>query len=102
MSGKPIQYLRHVQPDISEAVEWYNAQKSNLGEEFLAEIRVYIEKISEWPGSFAIVQNDPVARHAVLKRFPFVIYFMEKETHITIIAIVHGKRSSRQWQQYAR
>jgi len=102
MTAKPLEYLLHVQPDILDAAAWYESQKAGLGDELVAEIRSYLDKISQRPASFALVQDDPPVRHAVLKRFPFVIYFMEKENCITIIYVVHGKRSSRHWERHTR
>lgn len=79
--------------DLDEAAKWYNYQKQGLGNEFLIEANISIEKLKGNPYAFRIV-FDPVRRF-VLKRFPYKILFHVEREEIIVIGIVHHKRSSR-------
>lgn len=87
---RPIAYL-----DLDNTIAWYNLQRENLGQEFLIEFNKYVQKVEENP--FAYFTIFGTVRRLALKRFPYKILFTvnTKEAEITILGIVHYKRSNR-------
>ena len=83
--------------DLKVAFEWYNLQKENLGNEFISEVDFTIKRIKINPLQFPIKQKD--IRKAVLKRFPFTIYFVVNEKLITVFAIFHNSRNPVIWKK---
>jgi plasmid stabilization system protein ParE len=72
-----------IHPDALEeaeaAIEWYAQRSRRAAELFLDELDRAIQEI-------------------VLRRFPFVIVFRETAAEVEIIAIAHGRRRPRYWQ----
>jgi toxin ParE1/3/4 len=65
---------------LSEIIKYYNDCSRGLGGEFLNEFEKQILKIAAMPTRWMTVETD--VRRALMKRFPFVIYFriLENDT----------------------
>src|SRR5450631_19231 len=68
----------HVRPeaelDMFEAALWYDGERSGLGSEFLKAVRYVLGRIEEGALQFPLVTTD--IRRAILRRFPFGIFFV--------------------------
>ena len=82
--------------DIAEAFRWYEERSVGLGHEFLRAVRVAFRAIEQAPLQFPIALDD--IRKVRLRRFPYMIYFVVLPQHISVIAVIHGRRHSRRWQ----
>lgn len=82
--------------DVEEAYLWYENQRPGLGEEFLAAIKETIETLTANPEGFSVVHRQ--TRRALLRRFPYGIYFRIIDDQIVIVACMHGRRNPRRWQ----
>jgi plasmid stabilization system protein ParE len=82
--------------DLNEAASWYEERRSELGGEFLDEVRVALERISIAPLSYPAVYRG--LRRSLVRRFPFAIYFRPGEQVVTVVAVMHGSRSPTAWQ----
>lgn len=60
--------------DIRQAVAYYNAQRPNLGFDFLDEFEVLASNIREAPLLSTLV-DDPV-RRTLMARFPFGVFYL--------------------------
>ena len=83
--------------DIKESMEWYNLQKEKLGEEFFQEIKKTAFSIKENPFQFEEIKNE--IRQAIIKRFPFLMFFYIDGSTINIFAVFHQKRNPRIWKK---
>jgi hypothetical protein len=77
--------------DLQVAYEWYDLKKEGLGKEFLKEIDFIIDRIRQNPKQFGKIKKQ--IRMAVVKRFPFGVFFVQKEDLINIIAVLHFSRN---------
>ena len=94
----PRLFVRKVaRADMAEASAWYWGRRAGLGQEFLEAASVTLAAIEAQPQRFVIAIDD--IRMAPLHRFPYVIYFVELPRHTSVLAVVHGRRSPRVWQQ---
>jgi plasmid stabilization system protein ParE len=91
-----VAYLPEAEDDIEAAYRWYEQQLLGLGDEFLESLCDSISWIRENPQLYAVFRRD--IRAAPLKRFPYVVYYSKRTTDILIIAVQHGRRSSRAWR----
>jgi toxin ParE1/3/4 len=62
------------QADVAYAVDYYNAQRLDLGYEFLDEVERVTSLIRESPLLFTLV--DPPIRRALLRRFPYGAFYV--------------------------
>lgn len=93
----PLALRMDARADLVDAALWYENQKRGLSEDLYASIGQALEAIRERPQSFPVVRKD--VRRALVKRFPYAIYFRRKEDYILVLAIIHTARSSRVWRR---
>lgn len=93
---KPPIFRPAAAADVEEAYGWYEAQQAGVGEEFLAAIRVAIESMMANPERFPVVHRQ--TRRALLRRFPYGLYYRFIDDQIVVLACMHARRDPRRWQ----
>ena len=83
--------------DLDDAYQWYEEQETGLGKEFIRCIDTKIAEIKRFPLHHQVVQSEQV-RRALIKRFPFSIYFVKEKALITILTILHQKKRPDFWK----
>ena len=79
------------QSDLKIAADWYAKRKEGLDREFIEEIEKTIQQIVGNPAQFAFVRKK--IRMAIVKRFPFGIYYYVGEDVINVFAVFHFSRN---------
>jgi len=82
--------------DITEAYLWYEARRTGLGEEFLTSVDACIERIRRQPVGYAVVHQ--AYRRALVRRFPYAVFFESVESTVTIYAVFHTSRDPKKWR----
>ncbi|MGB2869542.1 MAG: type II toxin-antitoxin system RelE/ParE family toxin [Bacteroidota bacterium] len=82
--------------ELHDAVVWYEHQSKGLGSEFLLCIDEAVERIQRNPESFPVVHRG--FRRAVVKRFPFAVFFEVHKSEIRVQAVFHSRRDPSRWQ----
>ena len=77
-----------VYDDIIEAVEYYFAINPILAEDFLNKIEEAKQNILNSPKGFEVKRNT--IRTTLLKRFPYLLYYIIEDYKIIILAILHA------------
>lgn len=91
-------YIRHeAEIDIEEAATWYEGQRQGLGHEFLDEVLSLCQTISKKPAIYPVVHRR--TRRALIRRFPFGVYFRIEDEQIIVVAVMHGSRHPKKWRQ---
>ena len=85
-----------VRDDLSNAYDWYEGQKFGLGEDFIGCIHELLSRVCMMPESYAIVYQD--VRRAVIKRFPYAVYYRVISSRVVVTAIFHGRRDPKLWR----
>ena len=83
--------------DIEAAFQWYEKEQSGLGLEFLDELRAAYNRIVEGPYKYPHLRSG--VRRALVKRFPYVVYFAVESTVIVVLAVLHASRDPAEWQR---
>lgn len=97
---RPVIFRKQARREFDEAGDWYEKERPGLGMEFLAEIQLLIQRIANTPEQFPMLYRD--VRKAVARRFPYCIYFRERDRHIVVLAVFHSARNPAVWQERAR
>lgn len=63
-----VSFLSAADAELAEAVEYYNQQRTGLGNEFLIELLRVLERITRFPSAWP--QITPRVRRSRLRRFP--------------------------------
>ena len=76
--------------DIRSAIRWYQNQDVDLPLRFNAERRAALARIASNPYQFPIINN--LTRRALMKRFPYAIYFIAQPEVVSITSVLHQRR----------
>lgn len=87
---------KEAEEDIKSAYEWYEERQINLGIAFVEEIESKLQEIEEQPDLYMDIMGK--VRRALCKKFPYSIYFMQKNIDIVVIAVLHQRRNPAVWQ----
>jgi toxin ParE1/3/4 len=83
--------------ELEKAVSFYEERRSGLGRAFLDEVEHAISRIQEHPGT-GPPYKDTQFHHYVLRRFPYVVFYLEMPEAIWIAAVAHGRRRPGYWK----
>ena len=92
----PVVWLPEADAELKEALARYESVRLELAQRFAEAVADTIEKIAAAPLHYAVVEKE--RRRAGVRRFPYGIFFLLKETRIVVIACFHGRRNPRHWQ----
>jgi plasmid stabilization system protein ParE len=81
--------------DIDSASLWYEPTDPKLGFRFLSETDATIKRIRQYPYEFPLIRGK--VRRALLKRFPYSVYYSILSDGVSIIAVLHQRRSETVW-----
>ena len=95
----PVALRLDARADLIDASLWYEEREPGLSERFHARLQQSIDAISERPNSFPVVFKG--VRRALVKQFPYAIYFRHERDHVLVLAILHTARSPRIWRRRA-
>ena len=93
----PILIRPKAQTDIDSAYHWYEERREGLGDDFLLCVEESLEKISRSPHLYPLVHKN--IRRALVRRFPYGIFYFQHENGIVILAVLHEKRHPEEWQK---
>jgi toxin ParE1/3/4 len=86
--------------DIEAAFQWYEKERAGLGIEFLDELREVYAKIVDGPFQYSQLRSN--IRRALLKRFPYAVFFSVENETIVALAVLHTARDPAEWQRRGR
>ena len=81
--------------DIRRAAKWYERQRTGLGRDFVGEVDAALELIEANPYQYEIVHRE--IRHAILRRFPYGVFYRFHASKISVFAVMHLKRDDIPW-----
>ena len=90
-------FLRpEAEAEVSEAYDWYEAQAHGLGEEFLRAMDACLSAIQRNPQAYSPIHKE--VRRALLRKFPYGIFYLIDEANVMVLACFHARRNPKQWQ----
>jgi hypothetical protein len=76
--------------ELLDGARWYDERSRGLGDEFIDAVDERLEVIRGDPERFPIAHHG--VRQALLRRFPFAIYFRDFEDRIFVLSVFHASR----------
>lgn len=102
MKAKPIVPRSEANRDVDEAIDHYlseSAEQAALG--FIDALEQAYAHIARYPATgsprYAHELNIPSLRSWSLKRYPYLVFFIEREDHIDVWRVLHGHRDIPAW-----
>ena len=92
----PLLIEPDAEADIDSAFDWYETQRTGLGSEFLAELALVLQSIESSAEQYPILIGR--TRRALMRRFPFGVFYVTEPNSIAVTACMHCRRDPRRWQ----
>ncbi len=104
MSVKPIVPRERALQDIEDAVDYYATEAGEqIALAFVDAVESAYRAIARRPalGSprYAHELNLPGLRSLLLKKYPYIVFYIEREDHIDIWRVLHARRDIPPWMQ---
>lgn len=98
--SREVRLTAAAEADLRAAVEWYRAEADHLSSSFRLRFEEAVDRLRERPLAYPTVV--PGIRRALVRRFPYSLFFRQVGRDAVIIAIVHQARDPRLWQRRLR
>ena len=85
--------------DVEAAFDWYQGEQAGLGLKFLDQLRATYERIVRRPLQYQDLRSG--VRRALVRRFPYAVYFAVEGDVIVVLAVLHASRDPEEWQKRA-
>jgi plasmid stabilization system protein ParE len=83
--------------ELIDAQNWYEREAAGLGRHFREAIEALTQRLSTNPQQFPVVFKN--VRRALLRRFPYALFFAVADDTVLVIACFHASRDPLQWQK---
>jgi len=81
--------------EIAEAHRWYETQRPGLGAEFMSALDAILKRVHREPALHPQVHGH--IRRALLRRFPYGVFYAESDDAVLIVAVVHVRQDPAGW-----
>lgn len=94
----PVIFTPSARVELSDAQDWYENEAPGWGRRFRAAVDAVVQRMEANPRQFPVTYKH--VRRALLRRFPYALLFViENDETLTVIACFHGSRNPLQWQR---
>src|SRR6266568_6528921 len=91
-----VRFTPEADAELAEARQWYAHQREDLDIEFMERIDDALSRIVRNPRLYTIVYRT--LRRAVVRRFPFAIFYEVTADEIQVVAVFHSRRVPESWK----
>ena len=81
--------------EFEEAHAWYEEQSPGLGDQLARDLDSVLRRITEHPEAHAEV--DGGIRRALLRRFPYGVFYVVEVSEIVVLGVMHSARDPEAW-----
>lgn len=94
---KRLRLTPEAELDLDEAHSWYQAQAPGRSADFLGAVNTCIASIRRHPEAYQLV--DATMRRALVRRFPYAVFYAVEAAEIVVYAVFHCTRNPRAWKR---
>ena len=88
-----VEYHPALEQELRDIVDYYNQCSQGLGHEFLNEFEKEILSIAAMPKRWRVIDEDSEIRRALIKRFPYLIYYrVLGDERVRVTVVKHQRR----------
>ena len=85
-----IRFQPEAEAELAEARVWYGLQRDGLDATLMRRIDETLQRIVEAPNTYPLVYRQ--LRRAVVRQFPFAIFYEPTPDEIRVFAVYHSRR----------
>ena len=94
-----VRFTADARADLNDALNWYETHAPEIASQFRNALRVVVARIGENPRQFPASAHQ--TRRALLRRFPYLVFFRETDAAIYVVAVFHTSRDPTTWRRRA-
>ncbi len=91
-----ISIRKEAEADIVDAYEYYESCREFLGADFMLCVEESLTRITKNPNQYKVIYKN--VHRALVKRFPYGVYYVVLKNKISVIAVIHDRRDPMDWQ----
>jgi toxin ParE1/3/4 len=100
---KPLVRRARSDADVADAIDYYLSESPAAAHGFIDALEAAYDHIQRWPAAgssrYAFELNIPGLRFWPCKRYPYLIFYVEKADHIEVWRVLHAHRDIPHWLQ---
>ena len=93
---KPLVRLEQADLDVEQALDYYFVEAPRIAMSFLDALEKAYLHIQNRPGTgslrYAHALDIPGLRFWLCQRFPYMVFYVERDAHVALIRVLHGSR----------
>ncbi len=82
--------------DLASSYAFHQECRRGLGDDFLSSVEESFERISNNPFLYPDIHRG--IRRALLRRFPYGVFYLVIDGRISVLAVLHAARDPDEWQ----
>jgi toxin ParE1/3/4 len=94
---KQVEFHEEANTEYDAAFDWYLERSSNAALDFDAEVNRALADIASAPHRWAAGPHS--TRRYLLRRFPYILIYRERERDVQIVAVAHTSRKPGYWKK---
>lgn len=95
---KPVAIHPEARAEAMAAGDYYEECCPGLGRAFTDSLVDALDRIVARPQSFALHKASG-ARKCVMSRFPYLVFFFERQDDLWVVAVAHASRKPGYWNE---
>ena len=92
---RPLRVRKDAKAEILETFDRYFQSSPVAAQRFVDAVDDALAKIEEAPELFPVIRGR--LRRALLRRFPYAVYFKVYPSTISVVGVIHGHRHPDTW-----
>jgi toxin ParE1/3/4 len=92
----PIVFRPEALDDLAAAFQWYEDRQPGLGREFMVAVEEKLGHVSTNPRRYQQLRGP--ARRAITRHFPYGIFFVEEDSRVVVLGVLHHARHPKHWR----
>jgi toxin ParE1/3/4 len=104
MTAKPVVPRDQARRDVEDVLDYYVREAgARVALGFVDALERAYDAVARHPASgsprYAHELNLPGLRSRVLRRYPYLIFYVEREVHVDVWRVLHAERDVAAWMQ---
>ena len=88
-----VGYKRAAAAEVENAISWYAQPEINQTSAFIQDLQLTESHLRTHPAFYQRVEGD--VRRAVLRRFPYSLFFLIEQDQVVVLAFMHQHQRPR-------
>ena len=80
--------------ELQEICQRYDAAQAGLSRRFVESLDVPFARLEEFPRSAPLVAGYPDVRRAVVRGFPYAVFYRHQQDRIDVLRVLHAARAA--------